>query len=82
MTVSTFLHAIDGERASDKRIIRIFHVPSRGWASVALGFHDGVGPYFSLLDAIRRAELEMGAECIWQPSIVKQTIDYPEQPTV
>lgn len=44
----------------------IFYVAKAGWASTRLNYHEGVGPYFSLPEALRRAEQEIG-EMAWRP---------------
>lgn len=49
----------------------IFYVWERGWSSKALGYHAGVGPYFSLPEAIRRVEAKIG-ETAWRPHVVTQ----------
>ena len=44
----------------------VFYVPECGWASRMLGYHEGIGPYFSLPEALNRVELLVG-DCWWQP---------------
>lgn len=59
--------------------IELFYVPSSGWASHALGFHEGIGPYFSLPEALRRAEKIVG-DSAWRPSVIDQAALDTRQP--
>lgn len=68
---TTWLAAVINDNAAE-----VFHVAGCGWASKALGFHEGVGPYFSLPEALRRIEHAQG-ESIWVPHRIHSRIEYP-----
>lgn len=53
--------------------------PLRGWASEQLGYYEGIGPYFSLPEAIRRAEALIG-EQPWIPMVVRAAVSTPAPP--
>lgn len=47
-------------------VFEIFYMPGNGWASDRLDYREGVGPYFSLPEALRRAEQIVG-DAVWKP---------------
>lgn len=59
-TATWWLAAVEGNGAE------VFYVPVCGWASTALDYHEGIGPYFSLPEALRRLEAQNG-EAAWKP---------------
>jgi len=57
--------------------VEVFYVPNAGWTSKSLGYVEGVGPYFSLPEALRRAEKQIG-ESAWRPADLHALTRSPE----
>jgi len=52
----------------------ILYIPNCGWTSSELGWKIGIGPYFSLPEALKRMEQKLG-QTAWVPKIVDLTTD-------
>lgn len=67
--------------AKDDPTFIISYKERAGWYSDRLGYSEGVGPFFSLPEALRRAEKQIGEQA-WLPSRLTWLRLRPDPPKV